>query len=209
MRTPTPRGIPRRFRASTPGRIAAATTKPRKTSERTSFSFQSASAPTTTAKPTSVATNALRATPAIPGISRLAANGANPMWNSPRERICLEERRHGIVLARPFGKALALGAFGAGLSWIGGPLTIPGALVLAGAAFVAVRAAWEWESTRLVVTTEKLYVTYGFLRRRAAGVRLARTRTIEVEQTLPRPLPRYGTLIAGQLQVEHHVRPRP
>ena len=125
------------------------------------------------------------------------------MWNSPRERICLEERRHGIVLARPFAKALGLGAFGAGLSWIGGPLTIPGALVLACAAFVAVRAAWEWESTRLVVTTEKLYVTYGFWRRRAAGVHLARTRTLEVEQTLPGRLLGYGTLIAGELEVDY------
>src|SRR5437764_12775410 len=163
--------------------------KPRKTSERTSFSFQSASAPTTTASPTSVATNALRATPAIPGISRLAAKGANPVWNSPRERVCLEERRHGIVLARPFGKALALGAFGAGLSWIGGPLAIPGALVLAGAAFVAGRAAWGWESTRLGVTTEKLYVTYGFWRRRAAGLHLGRTRTPEVGRPPPWRLP--------------------
>ena len=129
------------------------------------------------------------------------------MWNSPRERICLDERRHGIVLARPFVKALALGAFGAGLSWIGGPLTIPGALVLAFAAFVAVRAAWEWESTRLVVTTEKLYVTYGFLRRRAAGVRLARTRTIEVEQTLLGRLLGYGTLVAGELEVDYVAGP--
>jgi Bacterial PH domain len=125
------------------------------------------------------------------------------VWNSPRERICLEERRHGIVLARPFGKALALAAFGAGLSWIGGPLTIPGALVLAGAAFLAVRAAWEWESTRLVVTTEKLYVTYGFWRRRAAGVHLARTRTLEVEQTLAGRFLGYGTLIAGELEVDY------
>src|SRR5919202_4665518 len=181
-----PRGIPRRFRASTPGRIAAATMKPRKTSERTSFSFQRASAPTTTATPTSVATNALRAVPAIPGICRLAPNGANPMWNSPQERICLEERRHGVVLLRPFGKALALGAVGAGLAWIGGLLTVAGALVLAGAAFVAVRAAWEWESTRVVVTTEKLYVTYGFWRRRAAGVRRPRARANEGGQNRPR-----------------------
>jgi Bacterial PH domain len=129
------------------------------------------------------------------------------VWNSPRERICLEERRHGIVLARPFAKALALGALGAGLSWIGGPLTIPGALVLSGAAFVAVRAAWEWEGTRLVVTTEKLYVTYGFWRRRAAGVRLARTRTIEVEQTLLGRLLGYGTLIAGELEVDYIAGP--
>jgi hypothetical protein len=129
------------------------------------------------------------------------------VWNSPRERICLEERRHGIVLARPFGKALALGALGAGLSWIGGPLTILGALVLAGAAFVAVRAAWEWESTRLVVTTEKLYVTYGFWRRRAAGVHLARARTLEVEQTLLGRLLGYGTLVAGELEVDYVAGP--
>src|SRR2546430_1886151 len=137
--------------------IAAATTTPRNTSERTSRSSQSASAPTNTATPTSVATNALRAVPAIPGISRLAAKGANPVWSSPQERICLEERRHGIVLVRPFVKALALGAVGAGLSWIGGPLTIAGAIVLACAAFVALRAPWGWGSTRGVVTTEELY----------------------------------------------------
>jgi len=129
------------------------------------------------------------------------------VWSSPQERICLEERRHGIVLLRPFVKALALGALGAGFSWIGGPLTIPGALVLACAAFVAVRAAWEWESTRLVVTTEKLYVAYGFWRRRAAGVRLARTRTIEVEQTLLGRLLGYGTLIAGELEVDYVAGP--
>jgi PH (Pleckstrin Homology) domain-containing protein len=129
------------------------------------------------------------------------------VWNSPRERICLEERRHGIVLARPFAKALGLGAFGAGLSWIGGPLTIPGALVLACAAFVAVRAAWAWESTRLVVTTEKLYVTYGFWRRRAAGVHLSRARTLEVEQTLLGRLLGYGTLIAGELEVDYVAGP--
>lgn len=107
------------------------------------------------------------------------------------------------MLARPFGKALGLGAFGAGLSWIGGPLIIPGALVLAGAAFVAVRAAWEWESTRLVVTTEKLYVTYGFWRRRAAGVHHERARTLEVEQTLLGRLLGYGTLVAGELEVDY------
>jgi hypothetical protein len=129
------------------------------------------------------------------------------VWSSPRERICLEERRHGIVLLRPFVKALGLGAFGAGLSWIGGPLTIPGALVLACAAFVAVRAAWEWESTRLVVTTEKLYVTYGFWRRRAAGVHLTRARTLEVEQTLLGRLLGYGTLIAGELEVDYIAGP--
>jgi hypothetical protein len=129
------------------------------------------------------------------------------VWNSPQERTCLEERRHGIVLLRPFVKALALGAVGAGLSWIGGPLTIAGAIVLSCSAFLALRAAWSWESTRVVVTTEKLYVAYGFWRRRAAGVRLARTRTIEVEQTLLGRLLGYGTLIAGELEVDYVAAP--
>jgi hypothetical protein len=129
------------------------------------------------------------------------------MWTSPHERICLDERRHGIVLARPFAKAFALGGLGAGVTWIGGPLTIAGALVLAVAAGVALRAAWSWESTRVVVTTEKLYVAYGVVRRRAAGVRLARTRTIEVEQTLLGRLLRYGTLIAGELEVDYVAHP--
>jgi hypothetical protein len=129
------------------------------------------------------------------------------MWTSPHERICLDERRHGIVLARPFAKAFALGGLGAGLTWIGGPLTIVGALVLAVAAGIALRAAWSWESTRVVVTTEKLYVAYGVFRRRAAGVRLARTRAIEVEQTLLGRLLRYGTLIAGELEVDYVAHP--
>jgi hypothetical protein len=125
------------------------------------------------------------------------------MWTSPQERICLDERRHGIVLVRPFVKALLVAALGVGLSSIGGPLTVAGALVLSLAAFVALRAAWSWERTRVVVTTEKLYVAYGFFRRRAAGVRLARTRTIEVEETLLGRLLGYGTLIAGDLEVDY------
>jgi hypothetical protein len=129
------------------------------------------------------------------------------MWTAPHERICLDARRHGIVLARPFTKAFALGGLGACLSWIGGPLTLAGAIVLACAAFVALRAAWSWESTHVVVTTEKLYVSYGFWRRRAAGVRLARTRTIEVEQTLLGRLLGYGTLIAGELEVDYVAHP--
>ena len=129
------------------------------------------------------------------------------MWSSPYERICLDERRHGVVLARPFAKAIALGTLGASLSWVGGPLTIAGAAVLAVAAFLALRAAWGWESTHVVVTTEKLYVSYGFLRRRAAAVHLARTRTIEVEQTLLGRLLGYGTLIAGELEVDYVADP--
>lgn len=129
------------------------------------------------------------------------------MWSSPRERICLDERRHGIVLVRPFVKALVLAALGGGLSWLGGPLTLVGALVLSVAAFVALRAAWSWERTHVVVTTEKLYVSYGFLRRHAAAVRLARIRAIEVEETLLGRLLGYGTLIAGELEVDYVADP--
>jgi hypothetical protein len=129
------------------------------------------------------------------------------VWTSPQERTCLDERRHGIVLTGPFVKALVLAALGVGLSWIGGSLTIAGAVVLSISAFVALRAAWSWESTRVVVTTEKLYVVYGFLRRRAAGIRLARTRAIEVEQTLLGRLLNYGTLIAGELEVDFVADP--
>jgi Bacterial PH domain len=129
------------------------------------------------------------------------------VWTTPDERTCLDERRHGVVLARPFAKAFALGGLGAGLSWVGGPLTIPGAMMLAIAAFVALRAVWSWENVRVVVTTEKLYVSYGFWRRRAAGVRLARTRTIEVEQTLLGRLLGYGTLIAADLEVDYVAHP--
>jgi PH (Pleckstrin Homology) domain-containing protein len=129
------------------------------------------------------------------------------MWTSPQERICLDERRHGIVLVRPFAKALLVAAVGVGLSWIGGVLSVAGAAVLSLAAVAALRAAWSWERTRVVVTTEKLYVGYGFVRRRAAGVRLARTRTIEVEQTLLGRLLGYGTLIAGDLEVDYVADP--
>ena len=72
---------------------------------------------------------------------------------------------------------------------------------------MALRAAWSWERTHVVVTTEKLYVAYGFFRRRAAGVRLARARTIEVEQSLLGRLLRYGTLIAGDLEVDYVADP--
>ena len=59
------RGMPKSASRSTPGRIAAAMTKPRNTSAITLFSFQSASAPTTTATTTSVATKARRAASSI------------------------------------------------------------------------------------------------------------------------------------------------
>src|SRR5918999_3077742 len=58
---PIPRGMPERRSASTPGRIAAAIVKAKKSSARTSLSFQSASAITTTPRTTTVARKARRA----------------------------------------------------------------------------------------------------------------------------------------------------
>jgi hypothetical protein len=129
------------------------------------------------------------------------------MWSSLNERVVLEQRRHGIVLVRPFTRALALAGLGAALSWLGGPLTIPGALLLAAGAAVAVRAAWAWETTKLVVTTEKLYVAFGYFRRRAAAVRLRRAGAIEIEQSLLGRLLGYGTVIAGDLEIDFVPRP--
>jgi membrane protein YdbS with pleckstrin-like domain len=88
----------------------------------------------------------------------------------PEERICLDARRHAVVLARPFGKAVALGAFGVALALVGWPATPFAAVALALAAWIALRSVWRWERTRLVVTTEQLVVEHGTLRRHAAAV---------------------------------------
>src|SRR5512132_3904065 len=65
MATPTGRGTLRSASRSIPGRIAAARISPRKKRASTIFTFQRASAPTITARATSVVTNARRAVSAI------------------------------------------------------------------------------------------------------------------------------------------------
>jgi uncharacterized membrane protein YdbT with pleckstrin-like domain len=130
------------------------------------------------------------------------------MLTSPHERICLEARRHGIVLVRPLGRAVALaiaGGYGLLRGW---PWSLAGALLAAAAAAVALRAVWRWERTRVVVTTEKLCVVRGTLRRRAASVRLSRVATVEIEQSLLGRLLGYGTLVAGELELDHVPKPR-
>ena len=88
------------------------------------------------------------------------------------------------------------------------PALVLGALLLAFAAFAAVRNVWRWERTRLVITTEKLFVVHGTVRRRAAAVRLARVESLEFEQGLLGRLLGYGTLVAGPLEVSHVAKPR-
>jgi uncharacterized membrane protein YdbT with pleckstrin-like domain len=130
------------------------------------------------------------------------------MNTSQWERVCLEQRRHAIVLAGPFLRAFGLVALGIGCLAIGWPASIAGAVLQALGAYVALRAVWNWEQTRVVLTTEKLFVVYGTLRKRAAAVRLARVGAVEIEQGLLGRLLGYGTILAGELEIEYVPEPR-
>ncbi len=127
---------------------------------------------------------------------------------APDERIRLDARRHEIVLARPFARALALTLVGLGGALAGWPWSLGGAVLLGIAAVIALRAVWRWERTRVVVTSEKLFVSHGTLRRRAAAVRLNRIGTVEVEQSPLGRLLGYGTIVAGELEIDYVAHPR-
>ena len=60
----------------------------------------------------------------------------------------------------------------------------------------------------MVVTTEKLFVVHGVVRRQAAAVRLAKVSTVELEQSLLGRLLGYGTVVAGDLEIACVPRPR-
>lgn len=130
------------------------------------------------------------------------------MLASRDEQVCLDARRHGVVLARPVGQALVLALVGGILLAQPWPLQLPGALLVIVAALLTLRAVWKWERTHLVVTTEKLFVVDGTLRRRASAVRLRSVENLELEQTLPGRLFGYGTLVAGPLEIDHVAEPR-
>jgi membrane protein YdbS with pleckstrin-like domain len=130
------------------------------------------------------------------------------METSGWERICLDERRHAVVLVGPFLRSFGLAAVGIGCMAIGWPVSIAGVALQGLAAAIALRAVWEWEQTRVVLTTEKLFVVHGTLRRRAAAVRLARIGPVEIEQSLLGRLLGYGTIVAGDLEIEFVPGPR-
>ncbi len=130
------------------------------------------------------------------------------MDTSGWERICLDERRHAVVLAGPFVRALGLATVGIGCMAVGWPASIAGVALQAVAAAIALRAVWRWEQTRVVLTTEKLFVVHGTLRRRAAAVRLARIGAVEIEQGLLGRLLGYGTIVAGDLEITYVPKPR-
>lgn len=124
------------------------------------------------------------------------------------ERVRLEARRHAIVLARPMLRATAVALLGGLAFELGWPLSIVGALLLGLAAALALLAVWRWDRTYLVVTTEKLFLVSGTLRRQAAAVRLAKLGAVEVEQSLLGRLLGYGTIVAGDLEIRFVPEPR-
>lgn len=124
------------------------------------------------------------------------------------ERVLVDERRHGIVLVRPLGRALLLAMLGVTGFALGWPASLPGAVLLVAAAGYAVAAVWRWDRTHVIVTTEKLFVSHGIVRRRAAAVHLARVATVELDQSLLGRMLGYGTLVAGDLEVECVPRAR-
>jgi hypothetical protein len=124
------------------------------------------------------------------------------------EEICLEARRHGIVLARPLLWAIVLGGLGGVLTTLPSPIDLVGASVVALAVLIALRAVWKWERTRVVVTTEKVFVVDGTLRRKARAVRLRAVEAVELEQSFAGQLLGYGTVVIGPLALEKIPRPK-
>ncbi len=124
------------------------------------------------------------------------------------EEVCLEARRHGIVLARPLLWAVVLSGAGGVVSTAPRPYSLAGAALIALGVFLALRAVWKWERTRVVVTTEKVFLVGGTFRRRAHSVRLAGLDAVELEQTLVGRLFGYGTVVVGPLALDHVPKPR-
>ena len=124
------------------------------------------------------------------------------------EEVCLEARRHGIVLARPLLRAVAVAAVGGLLVALGWPAIVLGTPLVGAGAVIALRAVWQWERTRVVVTTEKLFVVRGTMRRRASAVRLRSIRELELDEPLLGRLLGYGTIVAGPLELDHVAQPR-
>jgi uncharacterized membrane protein YdbT with pleckstrin-like domain len=91
---------------------------------------------------------------------------------------------------------------------LGWPFSIAGAALAMVAALLALLAVWRWHRTIVVVTTEKLFIVHGILHRRAAAVRLSRVGPVELEQTLLGRMLGYGTLSAGDLEIDFVPAPR-
>jgi uncharacterized membrane protein YdbT with pleckstrin-like domain len=114
----------------------------------------------------------------------------------------LEVHRHGIALARPLFRALVLAL--AGAACFLAPWTAVwalGAVLLALAALIAVVGVARWDRTHLFVTENALVVEHGFLRRRSATISRSGT-VFEVERPLLGRVLGYGTVVAGELEID-------
>jgi hypothetical protein len=199
--------------------MAAARVNPRKSSASRTFSFHRASNVTTTAATTRAATSERRATWLTERVSP-ASGKRKPAGNQSfrgerrrvlpdsREKICLEGRRHGIVLARPLAWSVVLAGAGGAIATLPSPWLLIGMAIVALAAAIALRAVWKWERTRVVVTTEKVFVVSGTWRRHTRAVRLAAVEMVELEQSLAGQLLGYGTVVVGSLALDHVPRPK-
>jgi uncharacterized membrane protein YdbT with pleckstrin-like domain len=130
------------------------------------------------------------------------------MWDEPEERIVVQARRHGIVLLRPLVRAALAAVAGGACVVAGWPFSPVGVVLLLVAAVAATSAVWRWDRTQVVLTTEKLFVVHGVVRRHAAAVRLERVGAVEVEQSLLGRLLGYGTVFAGDLEISYVAGPR-
>jgi hypothetical protein len=121
--------------------------------------------------------------------------------------VRLDARPHGAALVRPLFPPQLMAGMGAVHVLLGSPLhrghAQAGAASLALAFLTSLRAVWRWDRTRLVLTTEKLYVVYGLARRRAAAVHLSRVPALEFEQGIAGRVLGYGTLVAGEFEVPY------
>lgn len=115
----------------------------------------------------------------------------------------MKSHRHGIVLARPLLRALLLALAGAAcflVPWAAAG--VAGAALLTLAALLAVVAVMRWDRTHLLLTPDSLVVVHGVLRRASASVTLEPGKAVEVERTLLGRLLGYGTIVAGELEVD-------
>jgi uncharacterized membrane protein YdbT with pleckstrin-like domain len=77
--------------------------------------------------------------------------------------------------------------------------------LLALAAWIAVVAVMRWDRTHLAVTSSALVVEHGVLNRRTASISLNGT-LFEVERTLLGRILGYGTVVAGELEMDYVPR---
>ena len=130
------------------------------------------------------------------------------MLPHPDEHVYVDSRRHGVVLVKPLSRALALAVLGVTGFALGWPLSLAGAGLLMVAALFATLAVWRWDRTHVVLTTDRLFIVHGVVRRQAAAVQLARIGAVEVDQSLVGRLLGYGTIVAGDLEIPGVPRPR-